>query len=184
LCKSAYKIGARQCTIRKLAPQQLIEFFENNHLDGDVKSKIAWGLFDKQNNLVFALSLRRPYHKKYTGKLEIARCATKINHSIPGAVSRLVVTAQKWAISEGYDGLISYVDTRHGNGESYKRAGFEEIGVTPPRFWWTDHCSRYDRFKFRADRSRNMSEKQVAKEAGVVKIYGCSNRVLSLNFST
>jgi len=86
--------------------------------------------------------------------------------------------ATSWAEKQKKLGLVSYADLRHGSGESYIKAGFEEHSHTDVRFWWSDKSKRFDRFKFKADRARNMTERNVAAEAGVVKIYGCRNRVL------
>jgi hypothetical protein len=42
---------------------------------------------------------------------------------------------------------------------------------------------RYDRFKFRADRSQGLSEADVANKAGVEKIWGCQNLIYALEIS-
>ena len=82
-----------------------------------------------------------------------------------------------YAKEKELEGLITYVDTRHGTGDSYKKAGFTVFGKTTQRFWWTDFRNRFDRFSIRADKSRGMTEAEVAKEAGVTRIYGCQNIV-------
>ena len=68
-----------------------------------------------------------------------------------------------------------------GDGRGYAACGMVLAGRTPPRFWWTDMNRRYDRFKFRADRSRGLSEAQVADNAGVEKVWGCPNLVYVLD---
>jgi hypothetical protein len=42
-------------------------------------------------------------------------------------------------------------------------------------YWYTDNVLRYDRFKYRAHDSK--SEKQIALEASVSKIWGCGSFV-------
>jgi len=174
------RIFARNCKVVQLSPAERKAFFEKSHLDGDVRSTIAWGLRDSSGNIVSALSLRVPFHKRYMGWSEVARCASALNHSVPGAVGRLVSVAKKWARDQQKLGLVSYADLRHGRGGSYEKVGFLKHSTTDIRFWWTDKSKRYDRFRYRANRSRNMTERDVAAEAGVVRIYGCRNRVLTL----
>lgn len=177
-------IGARKCKIVVLAAKQRRRFFEENHIDGDVRSAIAWGLVTHEGELVAALSLRTlssSGRRKYPGFIEVARSATVTNTSVPGALGRLTKQARAWAKENEHQGLLSYVDLRYGTGKSYETVGYEEVGTTVPRFWWTDKSSRFDRFQYRADKKKGMSERQVAEEAGVVRVYGCPNRVMVLH---
>lgn len=176
------RVYARKCTIESIPAKVRRLFFKETHLDGDVKSTIAWALKDEQGRIVSALSLRKPFHKKYRGMWEVARFSSVLNTTVPGALGKLIKEAKTWAHDQGSKGLISYVDTRLGTGQSYECVGFEHLKDTDLRFWWTDGTSRFNRFKFRADSSRGMSEREVAQEAGVARIYGCKNRVLSLVF--
>jgi hypothetical protein len=173
-------IHARKCKIRQLTKQERKTFFEENHADGDVTSIIAFGLFDNQEKIVYALSLRKPFHKKHEG-IEIARCCPALGHNIPGGISKLIKYSKKWCNENGYKKIITYVDSRWGgSGNGYQHAGFILSSITPPRFWWTDFENRYNRFKFKADASEGLTEAQVAEQAGVVKIWGCRNYVFEL----
>jgi len=176
---STQSVGARRCVVKPLQPGIRRSFFETNHIDGDVASKAAWGLFDR-DTLVYALSVRSPFHRK-EGVIEVARCAAALGHNVPGGLSRLVREASAWGRQEGYDKLMTYVDTRHGGtGRGYAVAGFVEVDRTPPRFWWTDFEERYNRFKYRADSANGLTEAEVAEAAGVVKIWGCENVVYEM----
>lgn len=64
---------------------------------------------------------------------------------------------------------------RVGDGSAYVKSGMNLVRQTKPRFWWTDFRVRYDRFKFRA--KDDMTQVEVAKLAGVVKIWGAQNYV-------
>lgn len=177
-------IPARKCTIQELTKQDRKIFFEENHADGDVNAINAWGLLNHDGQIVYAISVRKPFHKKHSG-IEIARCCPKLNHNIAGGISRLIKYVKKWSNENGHTKIITYVDRRWGgNGDGYRNAGFKEVTKTPPRFWWTDFETRYNRFKFKADSSEGLTESQVAESAGVVKIWGCENLVfeLSLDF--
>lgn len=175
-----HAIFARKCKIRQLTKQERKNFFEENHADGDVTSVVAFGLIDDQEKIVYALSLRKPFHKKHEG-IEIARCCPLKNCNIPGGISKLIKYSKKWCNENGYKKIITYVDSRWGGtGNGYNLAGFSLSTVTQPRFWWTDFERRYNRFKFKADSSEGLTEAQVAEQAGVVKIWGCKNFVFEL----
>lgn len=177
------KIGARECSIKRLSTEQRKQFFDQNHIDGDVRAAISYGLFDKNQVLVAAISYRvfnKLSRGKYTGAIELARFCTLRYHNIPGALSRLIHHSKQWCVSNSYNRVVSYVDRRHGTGNSYRSVGFEQIGETPNRFWWTDNSQRFDRFEYRANKSKGLSEKDVARIAGVNRIYGCPNLVFEL----
>jgi hypothetical protein len=53
------------------------------------------------------------------------------------------------------------------------------VNSTSNRFWWTDFNSRFNRFKYRADKKREMTEAMVAEEANVFKIWCCANDTYS-----
>jgi len=178
------RVNARDCDVVGLSPEERREFFELNHLDGDVNASFSFGLRTKDGELVAAISARRPFHKKYSESLEIARFCSRVNLVVPGGMSRLVKKVVQEARVTGVSSVISYVDTRlGGDGNGYVLSGFILEKKTSPRYWWTDYHKRFDRFKFKADPSRGMTEAQVADEAGVVKIWGCSNLVYRLNVS-
>ncbi len=176
---SSVRIGARKCTIRELTPSERSRFFEENHIDGDVSATASCGLISG-DKIVYAMSLRKPFHKK-EGTMEVARCCPKKSHNIPGGLSKLVAWARTWCKERGYGKLMTYVDTRHGgSGTGYSAAGFKEVNRTPPRFWWTDFDNRFNRFKYKADSKNGLTEAEVAEAAGVVKIWGCENIVYEM----
>lgn len=178
LCQT--KIGARSCKIVEMTSAQRREFFEKNHLDGDVKSEIAWGL-KLNDGFVYGISLRRPFHKKYKHGLEVARCCPALNMIVPGGLSKLMECVKNYCHSSGVKSIITYVDTRlGGDGRGYEIAGFVRTGETVPRWWWTDLNERFNRFKFKADSERKMTEAEIAIEAGVVKIWGCENIIYQI----
>lgn len=174
------KLGARKCRVVPLSSGDRKAFFDSNHLDGDVRAEAAWGLMSG-DELVYGLSLRRPFHRKYEGCLEVARCCPARNRSIAGGLSRLVGEVRRHARVVGVDRVMTYVDTRlGGSGRGYELSGFERSGETVPRWWWTDMGSRFNRFKYKADPSTGRSESEVAEEAGVVKIWGCENVIYEM----
>lgn len=175
------KVGSRSLSLAKLDRVTRESFFNENHIDGDVAATVAWGLF-LGTELLAAMSVRKPFHRFHSDHYEVARFCTKKMVHVHGALQKLTSVGLEFSKANEKQGLITYVDTRFGTGKGYESSGYERINVTPPRFWWTDFDSRFNRFKFRADPTRNMSETDVASEMGVVKIWGCSNYVYKVSW--
>jgi len=176
------RTSARKCVLVELSIDERRSFFDANHIDGDTNAKFALGLKQGDQALA-AMSFRTPFHKKYQKSLEVARLCTKTQWSVAGGLSRLTEAARKKANVDGYTTLLTYVDSRLGTRESWSSAGWQRTGETSPRFWWTDFHDRFNRFKFKADAKRGLTEAQVAEEVGVVKIWGCKNVIYSINLS-
>ena len=81
--------------------------------------------------------------------------------------------ALNYCLKNGFNSLLTYVDIRHGTKNGYLSAGYEFLGSTDNKFWWTGGRERIDRFKIRTDKENNLTEKEVALEHGVIKIWGC-----------
>jgi hypothetical protein len=168
------KIGARKCELVELSVAERRAFFNANHIDGDTNAKVAFGL-RHGDQIVAAMSLRTPFHRKHRASLEVARFSNMVDATVPGGLSRLTKASRNNAQEGGYSSLLSYVDTRLGTREGWDAAGWKKTGETTSRFWWTDFYDRFNRFKFKADRARGLTEAQVAEAANVVRIYGCKN---------
>jgi GNAT superfamily N-acetyltransferase len=171
------RVGARKCKIVEVNTCQQREFFESSHLSGYVPARIAWGL-SWNDRIIACLSARVPRQSKWSSFFEISRFAVTPGFRVQGGLSRLVRTALEWSRAQGKDGLMTYVDRRVGTGEGYRRCGFIERGATGADYWYTDFTSRFDRFKFRARDGK--SERQVAFESKVFKIWGTGSRIMTL----
>ena len=169
------KIPANKCELRVIEKNGDMEvFFEENHVGGHVRSKIAFGLFYNEE-LIQCVSLRKPMHKSlYKDSIEIARSATKKYTVVQGGLSKLFKKIKEYAIENQYRNILCYCDLRYGtSGKGYEILGFSNEGHTGIDYWYTDDYARYDRFKYRAQ--NGISEKEVAKNAGVKKIFGCGS---------
>lgn len=175
----ARRVGARSCEVIELSTAERREFLNRCHIDGDVQASFAWGLA-YQGELLACLSVRRPGHRKWSDRLEVARFAVASGCSVPGALSRLSRQALSQAVRSGHQGLMSYIDTRYGDGAGYLSAGYTQHSRTGPTFWWTDFSERFNRFRYRADPARGLSEAQVAAAAGASKVWGCDQLVVTL----
>ena len=97
-------------------------------------------------------------------------------------MGKLTSASLRVAKSEGTQSLVSYVDARVGCGKSYLMAGWVlESGPRGPRFWWTDHHHRFNRFKYKADSALGLTQADVAAASVVVEIWGCGNYVVKIS---
>jgi predicted GNAT family N-acyltransferase len=184
--KSPNRIPARKCVVEKTKNEQRVkDFFNTNHISGHANAMQVFLLTTKDTGeIVSGLTLRKAFHKKYKECMEIGRFATKSNTSVPGAFTKLLKQAIEHVKKNHPEklGLISYCDLAFGNGNVYDKNGFVKEGRTKSKeinFFYTDGKIRYNRFDFRAQPGK--SEKTVASEAGVYKIYGCGNSLYKLS---
>jgi hypothetical protein len=161
------RVHARQCKLDTLDNKAQKLFFDETHLAGNTTASDCHALVH-DGVVVAALSLRKPRQSKYDGLTEVARYSCALGTHVPGALSKLLSVVKK--------PLMTYVDRRLGDGKGYLNCGFESIGVTGADYWYTDGINRYGRFMYRAQHRK--TEKQVAQDAGVSKIYGCGSLIM------
>ena len=172
------RLDARKLRIVELFNRDAASFFDAHHLEGHVRSSVIYGLACPAGRIVAAMSLRTAFHKRYFEYYEVARSCTLPEISIRGWLGRLTNRCLQRAKIDGKKGLMTYVDGRVGLGSGYAAAGWKLVkGDTGPRFWWTDHVRRFNRFAVRADSSTGLTQVEAALAAGVVPIWGCSNSI-------
>lgn len=177
------KIDARQCRLVELNKHESTVFFDENHIDGSVRSRVVLALIDHEQRVVAAMSLRHPLVRAHEHAIECARFAVLRNVSVRGALGRLTKHAAAWIKKNELleiKTLLAYVDERYGDGHAYEHVGFMLKGRTARRFWWTDCADRYDRFTVHADKKIGLTERSAAVMKRVFKIHGCANRVYEL----
>jgi hypothetical protein len=99
---------------------------------------------------------------------------------VVGGYSKLL----KYAIKTfDIDKIYTFVDLRYGDVASLKDMGFVHVGTTLG--WkWTDYDKTYNRLFCKANMDeRKLTQKEYAKELGLVKIYdaGQAKMVLSVD---
>tara|TARA_Y100000034_G_scaffold79817_1_gene95778 strand:- start:223 stop:1842 length:1620 start_codon:yes stop_codon:yes gene_type:complete len=181
LGRSLRTIYARDCSVSEVDSYTARDFFDDCHIDGNSPARYRLGLFC-QDELVACISARTPRNKKkYQNTIEICRFATAKNTSVVGGLSRLMKHTKIWATKQGYKKILSYAERRFGTGKGYRKAGFNLIGHTGLSYWYTDGIVREHRFKYRA--KDGQTEKDVARNAGVSRIWGCGSNIWIMDIS-
>lgn len=175
------RIYARQCKIVKLETKSSNKFLEENHMQGPIGSKLKYGLLCN-NELVSVMTfgdLRKSLGSRKTdGCWELIRFCNKKGYQVIGGASKLL----KYFIEEINPAeLISFSDSRWGNGDFYEKIGFKKIYRTPPNYWYVKNGNRENRFKYRKDVLKSLgfdekkSESEIMKERGYCRIYDCGS---------
>lgn len=178
---TVHSVNARDTTAMQLGMQQAKVFFEENHIAGYTGCRVSFGLVDKDERVVAAISLRLPGYlqrKKSEGGMEIARFASILNTRVRGGFSKLLKHVSNWCVDNGFNKIVTYADNRFGGntraGAVYANSGFKTDGETDqPSFWYTDGEKRYPRLKFKAQPGK--PEAVVAQENSVWRVYGSTN---------
>lgn len=181
--KTNSKIFARKCVIKEVDTKSKTDFLNDNHIQGNVNSKINLGLY-YNDELVSLMTFGKERinlgGKNKEGYYELSRFCNKIGTTVIGGASKLF----KFFIEE-YNPIeiISYSDKRWSDGKLYAILGFEHIHDSRPNYFYVIRNHRENRFKYRKDRlvkegfDKEKSEHEIMKERGIYRIYDCGTMV-------
>lgn len=170
--KTERRLSARKCFVRELRTNaNYSDFFEKNHISGNATASHAFALYH-EDEMVACLSLRVP--PRAPDSFEIARFATLKNHVVSGGFSRLLKRAIEYSRAENKKNIVTYSHIANGTGNIYDSSGFEFVKETDIDYWYTDGKIREHRLRYRAKDGK--SEREIAQELGVHRIYGCGSR--------
>jgi hypothetical protein len=177
------KIYARNCKVIELTNEQKKDFLNKNHLQGNDKSSIFYGL-EHNKELVSVITfgkLRNSLgHKNIKdGEFEIYRYC---NLNVIGGFSKLL----KYFIKiHSPKKIITYADRNWSPSDEfcfYSKMGFNFVGETKPNYSYTKNYSiRYHRYNFRKDKLVSMgydktkTENEIMYELGFDKIWDTGN---------
>lgn len=171
------KIFARKCEIKEVSAKDRHAFFEITHISGDIKALKSFGLF-YENELISALSLRNTWNKSYGNVIEIARFATKLNTNVVGGFQKLLKQAEKWALENKFEAILTYADCRFGSGKVYYNSGFNYKGKTSPNYFYEKDGIRENRFKHRKNLVlEGNTEREQQNKLGWYAIYDAGNEI-------
>ena len=173
------KLNARSLFVEEINKKIEKKFIDDNHMQGATNSCKCFALVDKDKEVFMVLSLRKPFTKKNVDKIEIARVCCKKNIQIRGGFSKLMKYAIEFCKASNYKSILTYSDCRYSSGVTYDKYGFLYKGTSSVSYDYTDGIDRYGRFRFRAQPGK--TEKEVAEESKVYKIYGTGNFIWELN---
>jgi hypothetical protein len=177
------RIVAKLCVVKEVSKKDTLNFLTANHLHAPLVGKYNYGLYF-ENELVYLISLGQSrFDKNY--QYEILRSCSKINIIVVGGFSKLIahIVSELKPLS-----LISYVDRRYFEGNSYQ--GWSFLKKTYPNYFYTKNYKvRESRLKYQKHKlkkifpdffDKNLTEWQIMQLAGYDRIWDCGNLVYKL----
>ena len=177
--KTFNKIFARKCKIVELTNKEVKTFYDENHIQGSVNSKINVGLM-YNDMLVSAMSFAkgRIIMSGKEDEWELTRFSNKTFTNVIGGASKLF----KFFLGKYKPNkIISYSDIRYFDGSLYKKLGFKEKSKSKPNYSYVINDKRHYRFNFRKSIlikqgfDPNKTEKEIMFERKIYRIYDCGN---------
>ncbi len=179
-------IGARKLLIKEIDSKTKSVFLDNNHLQGNDKSKINYGAYFNDELLsVMTFNETRNMTKNNTNEYELSRFCVKQNHSLPGIASKFL---KKFINEFKPESIISFSDRRwtlDPNNNLYTKLGFKLDKILKPNYtYYNSKVNKYKRFhKFNfgkknlkikfPDADHTKSEYEIMKSMGYEKIWDC-----------
>ena len=173
------KIYARKCKIVELTNKDVKTFYNENHIQGAVSSKINIGLmYDDILVSVMSFAKGRIIMSGNQDEWELTRFCNKTFTNIVGGASRLFkFFLEKYKPIK----IISYSDIRYFDGSLYEKLGFKEKSKSKPNYSYVINDKRHYRFNFRKSIlvkqgfDPNKTEKEIMFERKMYRIYDCGN---------
>lgn len=175
---SEHRIGARELKLAQLSKVEAEEFFTRYHLAGSAYFTRAWGLQCAGVTLVAACWAPDRFARVKT-HMELVRYATAPGWSVPGGLSRLT----KVALEQLQQPLRTFCDRRWSTGSGYLRAGWRQIGISKPGYWYfkddqVHHRSAFQRRRLLELTGRTGTEWELAQAYGLNRFWDCGNIIL------
>lgn len=173
LGKTERRYFARKLTIKEVSKEDSKDFFNAFHLQGaPFRTLYCYGLYIG-DELLMATAFSKPHRQRMTPEPHLSRLASKKGVQVVGGISKLCSYVFKL-----HGPFISYVHDRLSSGDSYRNAGFTEIGKVKPTYWYYDKnkkivISKQSRQKKLVNTHTDMTEHEHALRDGLVRVYDC-----------
>ena len=181
------KINARDCTIKEVNESEKNTFLNQNHLQGEDKSTIKLGLYNK-NDLVSIMTFRKSSRFDKTSDWELVRFCNVINTIVNGGASKLLKHFIKHYNPKN---IVSYSDRRYFTGKIYEILGFNFVSHTPPNYHYliNNYKDIRHRMSFQKHKlekllkiyNHSLSEWENMKNNGYDRIWDCGHGKYFLN---
>ena len=168
------RIYARSCIIETITSAEAKQFLNDNHIQGFVPHKIAFGLYNN-NILVAMMSFGAPrFNKNY--KWELLRYASIKNLTVVGGASRLLKSFR----TSNQGSIVTYAKKEYSEGNLYRVLGFTLLSDGSKSYHYLKgdkKISRYQAQKHKLEKllgTQNfdpaLSEQENMSKVGYIKI--------------
>ena len=174
------KIYGRNTTIKEVEVSDKNKFLNDNHLQGEDKSRVKIGLYHK-NELVAITTWGKPrFNKNY--EWELIRYCNKIGYSVVGGFSKML---KYFTNTYNVKSIITYADRRYSKGNVYLKNGFTFIKNSKPNYFYVIGNTREGRVKYQKHKlgklfsnfDSKLTEVENMKKNGFYRIFDSGNKV-------
>lgn len=168
------RVGARSTTLVRPTWSDVKAFLEENHLQGaGISRGMNYGL-ESGGELVAVMTFGPS--RFGTGDWEMLRFASSLN--VVGGFTKLLKAFRR----EHVGSLFSFSDNRWFSGGVYQRAGFVNLGVSNPGYFWCRGTDRHPRYRFQKHKLRGLfpdcdpdrqTEVEIMSARGYHRIWDC-----------
>lgn len=172
------KIGARTLELIEVDSKTAREFYNNNHLQGNLQSKINYGLI--KNGILYSVMSFSKSRFSSKAEWELTRFATLNGVSVSGAASRLFKHFTKIVNPRS---VVSYADLKWGEGTVYKHLGFHFQHYSQPNYWYFKNINdvhsrvKFQKHKLPQELHHLGSEWVIMRHLGWNRFWDCGNAV-------
>lgn len=174
------KIYARKCEIREIPNGIKNKFLNENHLQGQDRSSIRYGL-ECQGELVAVMTFNKTkYSKEFDW--ELTRYCGRKFHTVVGGFSKLLSHFRK----NHTGSIVSYSDSMWSNGGAYEKNGFTLVRENKAGYFYVtpDRQHRIHRNNFRKSKisvvGDTRTEEEIMYENKYMKIFDAGNTVWAM----
>lgn len=171
--EKGFSVRASKCHVQEVPWKEAKEFCNANHLQGAPNhSKLSLGLYHNKE-LVSLMTFSKPHRQNMGEEYHLSRYCIKPEIRIHGGLSRLSKHAQS-----KIGNFVTFVHKRLSNGHSYFKAGYSQVDlVRPDYFYWNDKTnsvvSKQSRKKSIVKTPPGMTEREHAIQDGLYRVWDC-----------
>lgn len=176
------RLYARKLSISPTSPSAARQFLNQYHLQGGhVQIKYAVGAY-QGDRLVSVLTIAQSRFK--SDEVELTRFCIESGTAIVGVFDKML--AFLWKAHPSITAIVTFADSRWGDGGVYRQTGFQFVGHTQPAYYYfkTNRCLQLmNRMKFQKHKLASLlehfdeskSEWENMKDNGYDRIWDCGN---------
>ena len=176
------RVFARKCKVVKLSSKDFNSFCRSNHLQGELCTKIRYGL-TLNDELVCVVGFNG------SNDYECTRLCSKLNTIVVGGASRLF---KRFINDYNPKSIISFADRRYSCGKVYEQLGFKRDYCTSPNYKYIKGSKIFSRVKFQKHKLNkqleffdpNLTEAENMFNNGYRRLWDSGNIKYSLNLRT
>lgn len=180
ISKTPNKTAARKLKVTEITSVQARVFFNENHLQSGMISKVNYGLVDSTGQLYSVMSFTKSRFSKNLAEWELTRFASLAGWSVVGAAQKLF---KHFVKIHAPGAIVSYANLQWGKGGVYDQMGFAFAHYSQPNYWYFKNINdiksrvKFQKHKLPQELHHLGSEWVIMQHLGWNRFWDCGNAV-------